>query len=95
MIKNKATGDLAAFACKNRLSKTTLCEILTEMKEMGFPIKYDRLRRTYYYTEEGQMVSGMFFRYGEPLTREASMAGEEMKNMCFSPQAVFVPCVKD
>jgi hypothetical protein len=46
MTKRKATGDLTTFAKRNRLSKSALAEVIAEMKELGFPIKYDRKTNT-------------------------------------------------
>lgn len=92
MIRKKATGDLETFAKKNNLSKRGLSDVLNEMKEMGFPIKFDRSRRTYYYDEEGEMVKCLFFRYGEVLSREESRMVAAVDKLCFSPSAVFTPC---
>ncbi len=47
LIKRKATGDLENFASKNGLSKRAMSDVLNEMKELCFPIKYDRTRYTY------------------------------------------------
>ena len=93
MIKQKATGDLASFARKNRLSKRTLSEILHEMKELGFPIQYDRNRVTYYYSEDGEMIPSLFLKYGQVLTREDIKQVGTEDQLCFSPDAVFELCV--
>lgn len=93
MIKNKATGSLEEFARKNSLSKTTLSEILNEMKEMGFPIKYDRKRNSYYYEENGQMIKQLFLKFGEVLPRdELKQSNINTTELCFSPNAIFEPC---
>jgi predicted transcriptional regulator len=92
MIKRKATGDLERFAHKNNLSKTTLSEIINDMKELGFPIKYDRQRRTYYYDEEGQMVHALFIRNGQILSREEAAKIDSTDNLCFSEIEVFKLC---
>lgn len=92
MIRKKATGDLESFAKKNRLSKSTLSEIINQLKEMGFPIKYDRSRRTYYYEEEGEMIRCLFLKYGEVVTRGESVQIGEADKLCFSPSAIFELC---
>lgn len=92
MIKKKATGDLGAFAAKNRLSKSGLSEVLNEMKKMGFPIKYDRSRGTYYYEEDGEMIKCLFLKYGEILVREETQCIKVTDELCFSPKAVFELC---
>lgn len=92
VIRHKATGDLEAFAQRNNISKTTLSEILNEMKEMGFPIKYDRTKRTYFYEEDGQMINCLFVRYGQVLERDDMKPAEAADKLCFSPSAVFEIC---
>lgn len=93
VIKRKATGSLATFAEKNRLSKRGLAAILQEMKEMGFPVKYSRQLNSYYYEEEGEMVKCLFIKQGEVLTREeAANIGNQAEKLCFSKVAVFEIC---
>lgn len=92
MIKRKATGNLESFARKNNLCKRTMTEVLSEMKELGFPIKYDRNRHSYYYEEDGKMVDKLFIKNGEILSRkEAAKIGKDA-NLCFSEILVFKPC---
>jgi len=38
------------------------------MKELSFPIKYDRTRNTYYYDEAGEMVKNLFIKDGQNLS---------------------------
>ncbi|ANI89191.1 hypothetical protein A9P82_07740 [Arachidicoccus ginsenosidimutans] len=68
LVKRKATGDLQTFANKNGLSKSHMELTLKEMKEMGFPIKYDRNLHTYYYEKDGEMVKSFFINYDEEET---------------------------
>lgn len=92
LIKRKATGDLENLACKNGLSKRAMSDVLNEMKELGFPIKYDRLRCTYFYDEAGEMVKNLFVKDGQILTGEQiAMIGND-SNLCFSPITVFQLC---
>lgn len=91
MIKRKATGDLEDFARKNGLSKRTMTDVLTEMKELGFPIKYDRIRKTYYYEEIGEMVKYLFVKEGQTSGEQAAVIGQD-DNLCFSEITVFELC---
>ena len=60
LIRKKATGDRSSFARKAGMSKSMLSEYLLEMKTLGFPIRYDRNRNTYYYEYDGKMVKTLF-----------------------------------
>lgn len=92
LIKRKATGDLENFANKNGLSKRAMSDVLNEMKELGFPIKYDRTRYTYYYDEMGEMVKSLFVKDGQILTTEqAAEIGKDDK-LCFSEITIFELC---
>lgn len=92
MIKRKATGNLENFAAKNGVCKRAMTDILNEMKELGFPIKYNRMRNTYYYHEEGEMVKNLFIRDGQILSKDeaATIGGDN--NLCFSELTVFELC---
>lgn len=92
MIKRKATGNLETFSRKNSLCKRALTEIIHEMKELGFPIKYDRKRNTYYYEENGEMVKRLFVKNGEILSREEMSKIDESEDICFSKLKVFELC---
>ena len=95
IIKRKATGNLNAFAQKNGLCRRAMADVLKEMKELGFPIKYDKNRNSYCYTEEGEMVKKLFTHLGRVLTREeAKQIGSSgnADNLCFSEINVFEPC---
>ena len=92
IIKRRATGDLEAFAKKNNLCKRALADILHEMKELGFPIKYDRVKNTYYYEEDGEMVKCLFVKKGELLTKEQMSKIGKAEDLCFSKTKVFELC---
>ena len=98
LIQKRATGDLETFAKKNRLSKSGLSIVLQEMKEMGFPIKYDRNSNSYYYEEDVEMVQCLFTRKGQVLSREEVqniMADSNAaSNLCFSKVKIFEVCDK-
>ena len=61
LIRKKATGNQKDFARKIGMSRSMLNEYIKEMKELGFPISYCRRRNTYYYLEDGHMVSNLFY----------------------------------
>jgi len=92
MIKRKTTGDLEHFAKKNGLSKRAMTDVLSEMKELGFPIKYDRVRHTYYYDEAGEMVKNLFIKDGQILSMEQAAKIGNKEDLCFSEITVFELC---
>jgi len=92
MIKRKATGDLEDFARKNGLCKRAMTDVLTEMKELGFPIKYDRIRKTYYYDELGEMVKYLFAKEGQTSGEQTAALTDQDDNLCFSAITVFELC---
>ena len=94
MIKKRATGDLESFAGKNNLSKSAMAAVIQEMKELGFPIKFDRNKSTYYYAEDGEMVQHLFVQNGRILSREEAAAIDQTNNLCFSEITVFELCKK-
>jgi hypothetical protein len=94
LIKRKATGNLEVFAGKNGLSKRAMTDVLNEMKELGFPIKYNRTRNTYYYDEEGEMVKNLFIKDGQILSKEEAAKIGRDDNLCFSEITVFELCKK-
>jgi len=60
LIRRRSTGNLESFARKIKLSKRSVTAIISEMKELGFPIKYDYFNNTYYYEVEGMLVTSLF-----------------------------------
>lgn len=94
LIRRRATGNLETFAKKNRLGKRNLAYILKDMKEMGFPIKYDKNRGSYYYTQKGQLVQKLFVDDTQILSRQdiKQILTSNIDNVCFSETAVFEPC---
>lgn len=92
LIKKKATGNLETFAQKMKLSKSSVRDILSQMRELGASIRYDRVRETYYYDENGEFSISKFMKYGEVLTREGALKIGKPEELCFSEKAVFVLC---
>lgn len=92
LIKRKATGNLENFAAKNGVCKRAMTDILNEMKELGFPIKYSRTRSTYYYHEHGEMVKNLFIREGQIFSKEEAAVVGRQDNLCFSELTIFELC---
>lgn len=92
LIKKKATGDLETFARKMKLSESTVKELLFQMREMGAAVEYDRIKKTYYYTEEGEFCVSKFMRYGKILTKDEVAKIGKPEELCFSETAVFELC---
>jgi hypothetical protein len=95
LIQKKGTGNLETFAIKNNVSTRTLSDIIKEMRELGFPIKYDRCKNSYVYEEEGEMIKSLFLKYGKVLDREELRQIGRVENLCFCEKAIFVPCVEE
>ncbi len=64
LIRRKNTGNATELGKKLNLSRSTILEYLSEMKDEGFPIRYDKTRGYYYYEEECEIPKKIF------LTRE-------------------------
>lgn len=60
LIRRKATGNAETLAKKLNLSPSGTEKIIHEMKEAGFPISYNKKRKSYFYNKEGKMVERLF-----------------------------------
>lgn len=60
LIRLKATGSPEDFARKLNMTQRNLYRILEDLKEMGLPIVYNKVRKSYQYNEEVTIV----FRFG-------------------------------
>ena len=58
MIRRKATGSPAELAGKLNLSERAVFEYIKAMREMGAPITFCQIRRTYYYEREVKFNMG-------------------------------------
>ena len=56
LIAMRATGTPEEFAYKMKLSRSTLFEMLQEMKGMGVDIRYSSSCETYYYADERRII---------------------------------------
>lgn len=59
-IRRKATGNTNEFSRKIGTSRRTLLRHLKDLKTLGFPIKYNKKRNSYIYTEEGRLTKSLF-----------------------------------
>lgn len=53
LIQKKATGTSEELAVRIGVSRRTLVEFINVMKELGAPIYYCRIRKSYCYEEDG------------------------------------------
>lgn len=92
LVQNKATGDAKEFARKNRVSRSHLMNLLNDMKDLGFPIKYNRNTKTYYYDGPGN--GKIPLSNATLLTREqaALIKGGDENDLCFSETTIFEKC---
>ena len=51
LVLNRRTGTPEEFAGRLGLSRTSLYEMIDEMRSRGAPIQYSRSSRTFYYSE--------------------------------------------
>ncbi|MBN1157908.1 MAG: hypothetical protein JXA61_00890 [Bacteroidales bacterium] len=56
LIRQERTGNPPAFAKRIGVSVRQLYNILDEMKDLGLPVHYCRLRRTFYYQTKCRLV---------------------------------------
>lgn len=60
LIRKKATGNQKEFCRKACMSRSHLNNYISEMRQLGFPIEYDKIRGTYYYVTDGRLVPKLF-----------------------------------
>lgn len=58
LIIKRNTGTASEMAIKLDCSLTTIFTYIAIMKTMGAPIRYNKIKQTYYYEEEGHFVIG-------------------------------------
>ncbi|MGN6495644.1 MAG: hypothetical protein ACTHLE_26880 [Agriterribacter sp.] len=92
LIRKKATGDLETFARKMKLSKSAVKEILHEMRALGANIKYNKVRKSYYYEEDGEFCISKFMKYGDVVPKDEVAKIGRPEDLCFSEKATFVLC---
>lgn len=52
LIRVRATGTSGELANRFDISKRKAERLISKLREMGFPVSYDKESKTYYYTEE-------------------------------------------
>jgi len=92
LIKKRATGNLESFAKKMNLSKQSIKNLLSDMRELGAPIRFDRTKETYYYDDVGEFSIAKFMYYGQILSRAEIEEIGKPEELCFSEKAIFVLC---
>lgn len=60
LIARKATGTPQELAERLEISESTLYEYFSVMKDLGAPIKYDKIKNTYYYEVNGRFKIKFF-----------------------------------
>lgn len=60
LIRRKATGNADELAKKLNLSRSAIMEYIHDLRELGFPIGYNKRRHSFYYEHEGKMVDNLF-----------------------------------
>jgi predicted DNA-binding transcriptional regulator YafY len=59
-IRSKGTGVPREFARKMGISERSLYEYLKVLKDLGAPIKWSRVERSYYYSVEGKFYISFY-----------------------------------
>lgn len=59
LIRRSSTGDSREFSKKMGLSRTVLMENIRDMRQLGAPISYCKIRNTYYYSEDFELKIGL------------------------------------
>lgn len=54
-VRRENTGDHEKFACKLGISKSTLYNMINDLKVLGIDIRYSRTRQTYYYSDPDEV----------------------------------------
>lgn len=62
LIRIKGTGTAEQLAEKLGISRRSVYNLLSEMKDRGAPIKFDQFRGSYYYDEEGYFKIAIYFK---------------------------------
>lgn len=65
LIRKRATGSPEQMARRLGISRSTWFNYLNVLKDdLGFPIEYDRLAQTYYYSQPGTFKIGYVVEQG-------------------------------
>lgn len=83
LIKGRKTGTPEEFAGLLGVSRTSMYELIDEMKIRGAPIKYSKAARTFYYGEPFEILVNCSLR---PLTVKEQ---EKTGGGCFTDRILF------
>lgn len=56
LIGRRATGSPRDFARKLNISRSQLLQDIKELRDLGAPVVYDPLRKSYYYSEKCKLI---------------------------------------
>jgi predicted DNA-binding transcriptional regulator YafY len=76
LIRRKATGNASEFAQKMGISVSVLKENLAEMRSLGAPIEYSRIRGSYCYTKDCRLLVRFTGEVLEPNAKAAVYGGQ-------------------
>ena len=84
LVLSRRTGSPCEFADRLGVSRTSLYDMIDELKSRGAPILYSKSSRTFYYSEPFDVTINCSFR---------SLSQSEVKNVSggikFSPKVLF------
>jgi predicted DNA-binding transcriptional regulator YafY len=85
LISQECTGTPEEFASRLRVSQRRFYDIINEMKDMGAPIDYSRMGKTYFYTEKCEVKLNCSFRVLTDSEKNDTFAGSFLKknSNCF------------
>ena len=83
LISQECTGTPKEFARKLRISQRRFFVIIDEMKDMGAPIEYSRISRTYYYSKECEVELKCSFRCLSEQEKNDTFAGSFLKKYLY------------
>lgn len=92
-IRRKATGSPDQFASKLGISRRSILRNLKDLKELGIPIRYSKERNSYYYSEEGKIVSNLFECNKIRKEEMKKITGGVLKNICWEKFPVPEYCI--
>ena len=61
LIKEECSGSPRELALKLKVSERTIYNIIEQLKDLEAPIKYDRSRKTYLYTQDFDLSISLAF----------------------------------
>jgi biotin operon repressor len=62
ILRQKNSGPSHEFASKIGISRTTLMDILDELRTIGFPIVYNHASKNYEYEYDGRLIFSFVYK---------------------------------